>query len=155
MKRLIALTLAAGLLPVVFMVVASSNDVSASSVVHPAKISKEDTTGAIFERESMVETDHDGNTTLDVTTLLSSDKKFASGMYKSGKTRFEITEPYGVDEFMYFLEGGVTLTSVDGSEMVISAGEAVTIPKEWMGVWDTNGYTKIWVIYSEDGSGLE
>jgi uncharacterized cupin superfamily protein len=76
-------------------------------------------------------------------------------MYKSGKTRFEITEPYGVDEFMYFIEGSVTLTSVDGSEMIINAGEAVTIPKEWMGVWDTDGYTKIWVIYSEDGSELE
>jgi len=36
-----------------------------------------------------------------------------------------------------------------------NAGEAVTIPKEWTGVWDTEGYTKIWVIYSEDGSGLE
>lgn len=34
------------------------------------------------------------------------------------------------------------------------AGEGVTIPKEWIGVWDTDGYTKIWVIYSEDGSGL-
>ena len=32
--------------------------------------------------------------------------------------------------------------------------EAVTIPKEWMGRWQTEGYRKIWVIYSEDGSGL-
>ena len=39
-----------------------------------------------------------------VDALLSGDKKFASGMYKSGKTRAEITEPYGVDEFMYFPE---------------------------------------------------
>ena len=96
----------------------------------------------------------DGRVTLDVTTLLSSDKKFASGMYRSGKTRLEIKEPYGVDEFMFFLEGGVTLTSADGSVQVINAGEGVTVPKEWIGVWDTDGYTKIWVIYSEDGSGL-
>lgn len=34
--------------------------------------------------------------------------------------RYEIGEPYGVDEFMYFLEGGVTLTSVDGSKQVIN-----------------------------------
>ena len=72
-----------------------------------------------------------------------------------GKTRSEITEPYGVDEFMYFLEGSVTLTSSDGTVQTIEAGEAVTIPKEWTGIWDTNGYTKIWVIYSEDGSALE
>lgn len=125
-------------------------------VVKPAKISKEDVAGAIFSRPDMLETRHaNGNLTLDVTSLLSSDKKFASGMYKSGKVRFEITEPYGVDEFMFFVEGSVTLTSADGSVQVINAGEAVTIPREWTGVWDTDGYTKFWVIYSEDGSALE
>ncbi|HLU07411.1 MAG TPA: cupin domain-containing protein [Woeseiaceae bacterium] len=123
-------------------------------VVLPAKISKEDMTGTIFERPDTITRTSGGNTIQDVTSLLSSDKKFASGMYKSGKVRFEATEPYGVDEFMYFLEGGVKLTSADGSVQVINAGEAVTIPKEWTGVWDTDGYTKIWVIYSEDGSGL-
>jgi len=122
---------------------------------HPAKIAGADMAGAIFERPDMVETTHaNGNTTLDVTTLKSSDGRFASGMYRSGKVRSEITEPYGVDEFMYFLEGGVTLTSTDGTVQVIEAGDAVTIPKEWTGIWDTDGYTKIWVIYSEDGSGL-
>ena len=125
------------------------------AAVIPAKITKADQAGGIFDRPDMSETKHDdGHVTLDVTTLLSSDKKFASGMYKSGKTRFEATEPYGVDEFMYFLEGGVTLTSSDGTVQTISAGEGVTIPKEWTGIWDTDGYTKIWVIYSEDGSGL-
>jgi uncharacterized cupin superfamily protein len=75
-------------------------------------------------------------------------------MYRSGKVRSVIDEPYGVDEFMFFLEGGVTLTSSDGTVTEINAGEGVTIPKEWTGVWDTDGYMKIWVIYSEDGSGL-
>ena len=124
-------------------------------VVLPAKISKEDMSGRIFERPDVVTRTRGDNTIQDVTTLLSSDKKFASGMYKSGKVRFETTEPYGVDEFMYFLEGGVRLTSSDGSVLTVSTGEAVTIPKEWTGVWDTDGYTKIWVLYSEDGSGLE
>lgn len=123
--------------------------------VVPAKISAEEISGKIFARPDMTRTEHEsGNTTLDVTTLLSSDKKFASGMYRSGKSYFEATEPYGVDEFMYFLEGSVKLTSSDGTVQVINAGEAVTIPKEWTGIWDTDGYTKIWVIYSEDGSGL-
>ncbi len=35
----------------------------------------------------------------------------------------------------------------DGTKLVVSAGEAVTIPKEWTGVWQTDGYMKIWVIY--------
>lgn len=119
-------------------------------VVLPAKISQQDMTGKIFERPDMEKTEHGDNTTLDVTTLLSSDKKFSTGMYKSGKSHFEATEPYGVDEFMYFIEGSVTLTSSDGSVQVINAGEAVTIPKEWTGIWDTDGYTKIWVIYAQE-----
>jgi hypothetical protein len=46
----------------------------------PAKISKDEIAGKIFERDNMIETTHEsGNVTLDVTTLLSSDKKFASG----------------------------------------------------------------------------
>ena len=128
---------------------------ASGEVIHPAKISKDDTSGAIFARSDMVETKHkDGHVTLDVTTLLSSDKKFGSGMYKSGKVHFDITEPYGVDEFMFFLEGGITLTSSDGTVTRVNAREGVTIPKEWTGTWDTDGYIKIWVIYSVDGSGL-
>lgn len=148
MYKTIAGLIGAGLL-VTGLVVADEK-----SVVHPAEISKADIGGAIFERDDTIRTDRDGYTVLDTTTLKSSDGKFASGMYKSGKSRFEVTEPYGVDEFMYFLEGGVTLTSSDGTVMEIEAGEAVTIPKEWTGVWETDGYTKMWVIYSEDGSGL-
>jgi len=123
-------------------------------VVTPAEITKADQAGAIFDRPDVTKTERGDFTVLDVTSLKSSDGKFASGMYRAGKSRWEITEPYGVDEFMYFLEGGVTLTSSDGSVTEIEAGEAVTIPKEWTGVWETDGYTKIWVIYSEDGSGL-
>ncbi len=144
---------------VVFIIIIGVAAVAISAqhkkTVIPAKIGKDEIAGRIFERDDMIETKHEsGNVTLDVTTLLSSDKKFASGMYRSGKSYFEATEPYGVDEFMYFLEGGVTLTSSDGTVQTINAGEAVTIPKEWTGIWDTEGYTKIWVIYSEDGSAL-
>jgi len=120
----------------------------------PAKMSREDLAGGMFALPAVIKSTQDGNTTLDITSLKSSDGKFASGMYRSGKVRAEISKPYGVDEFMYFLEGGVTLTSGDGVVLTVSAGEAVTIPKEWTGVWDTEGYTKIWVIYSVDGSGL-
>ena len=143
---------------VVFMIAAFATAIAAhheNSVAHPAKISKSDTAGEIFARDNVIKkTRKDGHTTLDVTTLLASDGKFASGMYKSGKTRLEINEPYGMDEFMFFLEGGVVLTSSDGTVTEIGAGEGATIPKEWTGIWETDGYTKIWVIYSEDGSGL-
>ena len=125
-----------------------------NTIVKPAKITKNDIAGDIYNHPDMVKSTNNGNTTLDVTTLVSSDGKFGTGMYRSDKIRFEITEPYGVDEFFYILEGSITLISADGTVTKTNAGEAVSIPKEWTGIWDTDGYSKIWVIYSEDGSAL-
>ncbi|MDG1707170.1 MAG: cupin domain-containing protein [Emcibacteraceae bacterium] len=113
----------------------------------PAKISKEDMTAKIFEHPGMITTHNGGGTQLDVQTFLSSDKKFDTGRFTAGAGRMDITEPYGVDEFMYFLEGSVKLTSSDGTVQVINAGEAVTVSKEWTGIWETEGYSKIYVIY--------
>ena len=132
----------------------TASSFAVAETVHPAKLSSSDLTGKAFEDPNTIVTETPTGNILDITSLKSSDGKFASGMYKAGKSRFEITEPYGVDEFMFFLEGSVTLTSDDGSQMTINAGEAVTIPKEWTGVWETEGYRKIWVIYSESGEGL-
>ena len=150
--RNVMVSIALGVVAVAAALAATAADEAA---VIPAKISVDELAGSIFERDDMIETVHEGgNTTLDVTTLLSSDGKFASGMYRSGKTRLLIEEPYGVDEFMYFLEGGIRLISADGTVQTIDAGEAVTVPKEWTGTFETEGYSKIWVIYSADGSGL-
>jgi uncharacterized cupin superfamily protein len=135
-------------------IVIGANAMGDHNVPIPAKISKADMQGAIFDRPETIRTPHGDTVVLDVTTLKSSDGKYATGMYKAGKSRIEVTEPWGVNEFMYFLEGGVTLTSTDGTVQVIGPGEAVTIPEEWTGVWETDGYTKIWAIYSKDGSGL-
>ena len=121
---------------------------------HPAKLSLKALDGAAFNDPSTTITESEAEQILDFTSLKSSDGKFASGMYKAGPQIFDITEPYGVDEFMFFLEGSVTLTSADGSVTTVNAGEGVTIPKEWIGRWETAGYRKIWVIYSDDGSGL-
>ena len=126
----------------------------AAEIVYPAKLSSTDLTGKAFDNPTTIITETPTGNILDITSLKSSDGKFASGMYKAGKSRFEITKPYGIDEFMFFLEGSVILTSEDGSQMTINAGEAVTIPKEWTGIWETEGYRKIWVIYSESGEGL-
>jgi len=142
MKRRVLIILCAALL-------GSSMMAASDETVRPAKISKPDLGGKIFDRPDVVEQTHaDGHMTQTATSLVSSDGSFSSGMYRSGKTRIDVTQPYGVDEFMYFLEGGVTLTSSDGTELVINAGDAVTIPREWTGVFETDGYTKIWVIYS-------
>ena len=125
-----------------------------AEVIYPAKLSVTDLKGGAFSSPTTVVKGEGDTEILDFTSLKASDGKFASGMYKAGPQTFDITEPYGVDEFMFFLEGSVTLTSADGSAVTVNAGEAVTIPKEWTGRWQTEGYRKIWVIYSADGSGL-
>ena len=151
MKKIILATMIGVFMSVTVM----SNDHEESTVMLPAKISKEDAAGAIYNRPDMVKETDNGNTTLDVMTMLSSDGKFGTGMYRSGKVHYDITEPYGVDEFFYILEGSITLTSADGTVQTVNAGEAVSIPKEWTGTWDTDGYNKVWVIYTEDGSALK
>ena len=127
---------------------------SSADTPQPVKISKDQIQGNIFKDYKPVveetKSERGPYTTKDVEAFLSSDKHFDAGMYSAGPNRFTISEPYGVDEFMYFLKGGVTLTSEDGTVLEINAGDAVIIPKEWQGVWDTDGYTKIYVIYSPD-----
>jgi uncharacterized cupin superfamily protein len=132
----------------------SLSALATAETVHPAKLSSTELAGYAFKNPNTIVTETPTGKIHDLTSLKSSDGKFASGMYSSGKSRFDITEPYGVDEFMFFLEGSVTLTSDDGTQMTVNAGEAVTIPKEWTGVWETEGYRKIWVIYSASGEGL-
>ena len=130
------------------------SSLAAAETLHPAKLSSTDLAGYAFKNPDTLVTETPTGKIRDITSLKSSDGKFASGMYSAGHSRVEITEPYGVDEFMFFLEGSVTLTSDDGSQMTINAGEAVTIAKEWTGVWETDGYRKIWVIYSATGEDL-
>lgn len=127
---------------------------SSADTPQPVKLSKDQIKGSVFKDYEPVvketKSERGPFTTRDVEAFLSSDKHFDAGIYNAGPNRFTVSEPYGVDEFMYFLKGGVTLTSEDGTVHEINAGDAVIIPKEWKGVWDTDGYTKIYVIYSPD-----
>lgn len=118
----------------------------------PVKLDRAQLKGGAFDDPAAVVREESSErgpfTTHDLEAFLSADRKLDAGVYRAGPNRYTIDEPYGVDEFMYFLEGGVTLTSRDGSMMQVRAGEAVVIPRDWRGVWDTEGYTKIYVIYS-------
>jgi uncharacterized cupin superfamily protein len=120
----------------------------------PRKLTRQELSGAIFADPATVLKQEPGERgpypTRDLEAFRSPDGRFDAGVYESGATRIAISEPYGVDEFMYFLEGGVTLTSPGGDALVVEAGEAVIIPREWRGVWETRGYRKIYVIYSPD-----
>lgn len=125
----------------------------AADSVKPIVLSQKDVAGAVFLRSEAKTLNHEGNKTTDYLMLLTEDKKYEAGMYKSGPAHFERkgAQTYGVDEFMYFLKGSVTLTSVDGTVQHIQAGEAVVIPAAWQGTWDTKGYTKFYAIYAPKG----
>lgn len=135
---------------------ASGASEAAKSVVLPIKLTKSDLAGGAFERFESVDTRHEESgqswETTDAEIFLSPDKQFDAGVYKSGPVKMDITQDYGVQEFMYFLEGRVILTSRDGSSVEVGPGEGVLISADWQGIWDSpEGYRKIYVIYSPDG----
>lgn len=131
--------------------VVSSAAAAAPPVVHPAKIPAAEAKGAIFERKDVVVAGKGAKRTRDVITMMAPDKRFESGMYQAGPSHAEWKDkPYGVDEFMLFTAGSVTLTSIDGQVTVLGPGDAVTIPADWRGTWNTKGYSKYYVIRSRD-----
>jgi uncharacterized cupin superfamily protein len=126
--------------------------VAQADTIKPMKDSKPDIAGAIFLRKDAVKEIHDGNATTDVVTFTSQDSAFQTGIFKSGPFHEVTKGPQGYpdNEFMYFISGSVTLTSSDGSVMVVHAGEGVTLPRGWTGIFDTQGYTKMYVTYNPD-----
>ncbi len=60
--------------------------------------------------------------------------------------------PYSVNEFMYLLEGSVTMAVEDGNEVTIKAGEPFIIPKGLPCQWKQEGYVrKFFVIFENPG----
>ena len=90
----------------------------------PAKVTAEEARGPIFTKDGRVE----------------------SGLYSAGPSEQDIPS-YPEDEFMYFIEGSVKLTSADGTVLELKAGEGAAIPKGWKGHWSTQGYKKYYVTY--------
>ena len=123
-----------------------------AETIKPVKVSKADAAGAIFNRKDAVKKNEDGHRSTDVVTYTSTDNAYQTGVYQSGPLHEEIKGPQGLpyNEFLYFLSGGVKLTSSDGSVMVVNTGEAVTLPKGWTGQFDTKGYTKLYVTYDSE-----
>lgn len=134
---------------VAVVAMSAAGPTQAAEVLHPQKITKAEVGGAIFNRPQAVTRSRNGRSSTDVVVFTSPDGKYQSGMYKAGPSRSEF-KSYGDDEYMYFVEGGVTLTSADGQVTEVGAGEAVTLPKGWAGVWETKGYTKFYVTYDPD-----
>ncbi|GAB7525461.1 cupin domain-containing protein [Paraburkholderia sp. 2C] len=123
-----------------------------TDVLKPIKVTKPEINGAIFQRKDAVHENKDGNATTDVVTFTSNDNGYQTGLYKSGPLHEVISKApgYPYNEFLYFISGGATFTSADGSVVAVHAGEAVSLPKGWIGTFDTKGYTKLYVTYNPD-----
>ncbi len=122
-----------------------------AEVIKPVKLTGSEIAGPIFQRRDAVHEAKGGDTT-NVITFKSGDSGFRTGVYKSGPLHEVVKNApgYPYNEFSYFISGGATLTSSDGSVVTIQAGEAVTIPRGWTGTFDTKGYTKMYVTYNPD-----
>lgn len=131
-----------------FIVPLLCTSLAIADTLKPTKTSHADVAGSIFARADAVKSAPGEPKTVDVVTHESTDKAFQIGMYKSGPMREELSAPgTPYEEFLYFTAGGVTLTSSDGTVMTVKAGESVSIPKGWTGVFETKGYEKIYAIY--------
>ncbi len=112
----------------------------------PVKVTAADAHGPVFTGPKAQKDTTPAGPAIDVPMLKSKDSKFTAGLYSAGASDAPI-ESYSEDEFMFFLEGGVTLTSADGTVLQVKAGEGAFIPKGWKGRWTTKGYKKYYVVY--------
>jgi uncharacterized cupin superfamily protein len=113
----------------------------------PVKVSAADAAGPIFATPAAVADNGPDGPARDVLLLRSKDKRVEMGLYDAGPVEIDIAS-YPDDEFMYFLAGGVTLTSADGTVLEVKAGEGVAMPRGWKGHWSTKGYRKYYVTYT-------
>jgi uncharacterized cupin superfamily protein len=113
----------------------------------PVKLSSAEALGPVFARPGVVRDNGADGPTTDYSLLKSRDHRFEAGVYAAGPSDQQIAS-YEDDEFMFFLEGGVTLTSADGTVLEAQAGDAVVVPKGWKGRWVTQGYKKYYVTYT-------
>ncbi len=124
---------------------------AADPVPEIRRLSATDLTGSVFEHpdtERLPEISEVGETqALDRVWHESQDGCLQTGVYQTGPNRYTITEPYPYDELMMFIDGGVRLTPTGGTAVDVVAGDSVLLPKGWTGVWESEGYRKMYVIY--------
>jgi uncharacterized cupin superfamily protein len=112
----------------------------------PVKVSAAAARGPIFSTKTAVKDNGPDGPTTDVSLARSKDGKMESGLYSAGPSEQDI-DSYPEDEFMFFIQGSVKLTSSDGTVLEVHAGEGAAIPKGWKGHWSTQGYKKYYVTY--------
>lgn len=121
--------------------------VSRPADLKPLKVTSAEALSSVFSRPTVVKENGVDGPTSDYPMLKSRDGKLEAGVFAAGPSDYAVAS-YEEDEFMFFLEGGVVMTSADGTVLEAKAGEAVVVPKGWKGRWTTKGYKKYYVTYS-------
>jgi uncharacterized cupin superfamily protein len=149
-----ARTAAAALTVLMTLALCMTSASAGAETLHPIKASKQELAGPVFDRTDAVHESEDGNDTVDVNTFTSGDKAFQTGVFKSGPVREEIRSApgYPYTELLVFLSGGAKFTSSDGNVVEAGPGEAITLPKGWTGVFESNGYTKLYAVYDPEAA---
>ena len=80
----------------------------------PVKITAAEAAGPIFSSKAAVKENGEDGPSTNVLLHRSKDSKVEMGLFAAGPSEYDI-KSYEEDEFMFFLEGGVTLTSADGT----------------------------------------
>ena len=115
---------------------------------NPVVVTAEQAKGSIFSSPKAVTRKRDNGGQTQWFEMLKSADKSSAGIFAATASDINF-EAYPHDEFMYFLEGGVTLTSADGSVVTVKTGDGLVIAKGWKGKWKTDGYRKFYVTYNE------
>ncbi len=132
---------------VVSVAFAGGPEPRAMTMTKPVKVSAADAAGPVFHGTyATKETAGPDGPATDVVMLRSKDHRLSVGLFEAGPSETDIAA-YAEDEFFYILEGGITLTSADGSVVAAKAGAGIAIPKGWKGHWSTQGYRKYYVTY--------
>jgi uncharacterized cupin superfamily protein len=78
----------------------------------------------------------------------SADRKMLAGIYESAATK-TFYDSYPGDEFMFFIDGSVTLTDTSGKTVTVGPMEGVFMPRGWKGTWSSTAYRKYYVYYAD------
>jgi uncharacterized cupin superfamily protein len=57
-------------------------------------------------------------------------------IYESMPALLDVSDPFPYDEYVFVLEGEVTLTSLEGGKQTHRQGDSFLVPKGWRGTWD-------------------
>lgn len=114
-------------------------------------LSKSDLNGGILAGKP--DQNFDGNKARYAGTFKSADEKFSFGLFSLDVVKEETNskryDNFKHNEFMYFIEGRMTLTDDNGKTISASAGEILFIPKGWSGTRVTTDISKVSVIYDD------